>query len=972
MLAGRKKIAVLLIMLLAASITLFFNREFLVIDSAYILDSPSDAYMDGDGGLYVIDRSKMDIVKAAPDGSFAYVIHGGENSENGFYNVNEIAFSPDGRVFVHGLRFEGQSLYLADERILEYTSGGRFVRELYKVSYDHSGLEPRQEGLIHGLDYQDGLLRFTHCGEAGISVYELSDGKDAVLTYQIPISDAWRVVQDVCVSPDGQRVFYTNKLGELWEVSVAGSARLDTRPSADSVLESTPYKLALASSGSLLFSDLGTWSVRAIDLETGSLKTVFGIADGAPVPDFEEREILYSISVAGSDAITVGDAIYAVGPDWDVRLRMDSFPFSAGRIALIAIMWVLCLLSAVIGLYLFAKLVLVIFTRSSIVKLAAAVVVLTIVISFFISALVISGMNANIEEHNKQTILYVTSLGASLTDGEALSRITSNKDYQNEDYNAIKAVLDEIQHKSDMYELDLYYLLYKNIGDIALGVMDSEDLVSPAYPYGISPEFYDQSAYEGKIVYGQVGDTTGMWGFALCPVLDASGEIAGVLEIGIDLNAHLQFLRGQVTDVILNVFAIAVVFILLTIEVATFMPFIRLKERAVSESAPYIMRILTFLLFAAYSLQDSFIPVLAMKSYTPIFGIPQSVGGALPITVEMLAIAVFSVVSGSLSSRVDRKRLMIFGPSLVVVGFMMIAVNSTFWFLMAGKFLIGSGLGISITMINGAAAGLPVNIREQAFDGISFGMISGMQVGIVVGSLVVGFLGYSIVFYLSAAITLAALVLSAFLLRPAQPALTPVREKKPGLLRFIFNPRTGGFLFLILAPALTVATLVEYYIPIFASDNQLTEANVGQISLIYGIFIILVGPAISPRLLSRIGAARGVSLAVLTAVLGIALFALLPGIPSMLVMVFMYGVSQSFGISARYSRFASFREVERYGSDRAMGVYGMFENLAQSFAPILIASVMALGLSAGASIIGLFIMGAFIIYSLIHSRRREE
>ncbi len=986
-----KKIIFSSIFLTFTLVLLVFNKDVITknpLISKYTFNSPSNAYIDYNDNIYIVDGSGMDIIKGNKDGEIDFIIKGGTSSNKGFYNLGGITSSEDGRIFIHGIRFKETSLYILDERILEYSSKGKFTKEIFKVSYEDNNLSPRQYGLIKGLTCKNGNLYFSLCSENNIEIYTTNinsnnESYNFNKISQYSFEDAWKSIHDVCIHLKENKVFCTDKKGIIWTLGETNEILFTGGPiSEEYSLQSTPYRLSSSSDNELFFSDLGMWNIRKINLDTKEVSSVIDGINDSSLPKQEDREILYPVSYNNSKLLTVGNYVYSINLKTNPasKTTIENLNYSSKTMLRGAVVWIFCLCSIIICIFALIYLFKYIVSpkTSFIVKASSCAVIGTIIISVFISSLVISRSNENIKQTIKGNIMTISSLTNEAIDTEAFSRINSNSDYLNQDYQNIKEQMDAVLNAASENNIQIYYMLYKNVKDIAIGVMDSENFVSPAFPSVIVPEFYNQAAFEGRKVYDEINDLSGMWALCMSPILNKFGDTIGVLEIGIDMYAYSQYIQKQTLDIALNVGTLALIIILLIIEISAFSPvFKKSNEFEKNQSKhlsgecvsiiPEISRLLMFLVYVSNSLQSSFVPSMAMSAYDKeIFGIPKNIGGTLPVVVEMLAAATFSTIGGKLQNRLDCKKLMNLGAITSAIGYLIIGFIHGYSPLFWGKLLTGAGLGLCIVSLNSAAALLPEKSSQKAFSGISVGIISGIQVGIVIGSLLVEFFGYNNIFLFSAIVCLCIIFISYFMFNPTKSS--PVSEEnhtKNNAFKFLFSSRAGAFLIFIIIPAYIGATIIDYYIPIFSLESGLSETNVGQISLIYGIFMIFIEPIISPYVIKCIGLIKSIYLALSIFILGIFIFSTNPNIITMIIMVASYGISLGLGYAARSSYFSSLSETKKFGIDKAMGYFGMYENITQTFAPLLISPIMFIGVKFGSSIIATILLSGLILYFIV-------
>ena len=129
--------------------------------------------------------------------------------------------------------------------------------------------------------------------------------------------------------------------------------------------------------------------------------------------------------------------------------------------------------------------------------------------------------------------------------------------------------------------------------------------------------------------------------------------------------------------------------------------------------------------------------------------------------------------------------------------------------------------------------------------------------------------------------------------------------------------------------------------------------------------MIFIGPIISPYVIKYIGLIKSIYLALSIFILGIFIFSTNSNIITMIIMVSSYGISLGLGYAARSSYFSSLSETKKFGIDKAMGYFGMYENITQTFAPLLISPIMFIGTKFGSSVIATVMLSGLILYFIV-------
>jgi hypothetical protein len=123
------------------------DREGRVVDSwgKGLYQTPHAIRVDPDGNVWTTDAGSSRVIKYSPDGQVLMTLEVGgqpEGCRGAFCGTTDVAFGPDGRVFISdGYR---------NARILEYTADGRRIRE-----WGEPGTGPGQFRLPHSIVVDD-------------------------------------------------------------------------------------------------------------------------------------------------------------------------------------------------------------------------------------------------------------------------------------------------------------------------------------------------------------------------------------------------------------------------------------------------------------------------------------------------------------------------------------------------------------------------------------------------------------------------------------------------------------------------------------------------------------------------------------------------------------------------------------------------------------------------------------------------
>ncbi|MDW0109379.1 MFS transporter [Sporosarcina aquimarina] len=193
-----------------------------------------------------------------------------------------------------------------------------------------------------------------------------------------------------------------------------------------------------------------------------------------------------------------------------------------------------------------------------------------------------------------------------------------------------------------------------------------------------------------------------------------------------------------------------------------------------SKSTSFAIYILMFNMFITMSGIGLIIPI--MPDYLGTFGVAGAALGSL-IAVFSFAQFIFSPISGSLSDRHGRKKIIIFGLALYGVSQLAFGLSTELWMLFAARFFSGIGSAFLIPPMMAFVADI-TTFEER---GRGMGLLgASMSLGFMIGPGIGGFLskfGLQFPFYFAAGAALFAAILSLYIL--PNPAPSPAAENGP-------------------------------------------------------------------------------------------------------------------------------------------------------------------------------------------------
>jgi predicted MFS family arabinose efflux permease len=387
-----------------------------------------------------------------------------------------------------------------------------------------------------------------------------------------------------------------------------------------------------------------------------------------------------------------------------------------------------------------------------------------------------------------------------------------------------------------------------------------------------------------------------------------------------------------------------------------------------------------FLFFLAYDMGISFIPLLARKLYTPLWGLPEQVLVGLPISAEMVCAGVALFGAGMVSERFGWRTTFALGVTAAAVGLLMGGASTTLPALIAARGACGFGFGLVLM-----AAQIGTLEDENAgygLAGVFAGIFSGSICGSAGGALLAERIGFEAVFYVAASLVPVALL--ALLLGSGRthagaaesaPRAGAVQSAPPhAAWNFLRDPRMLTLLGMIGIPAaLCLTGFLHYMLPLLLTEARTSQSDIGRIFMLYGLCFITVGPMLGRWLdCSR---RKGV-FAMFTGLLSGA--ALLIAATSSTLMtagvaVVVIGIAQCLAAPSTMLCVIGLASAQRLGRGKTASIYRTLERVGQVLGPILFGmalvrfSVSQTLVAAGAAVCALALL--FLVFWRVSSSR---
>lgn len=992
-----KKMILLSVLLISCIIFAGVNAHYLKenpLNRDFTLDYPSAGTLGENGNIYVIDQSKQRVSAFTKEGKYLFQIQGGSRRAKSFYSADDLKADHEGNVYVVDVVLSLDGSAIEKERIIQFDGKGKYRSTVYEIEYEE-GNRPLTTGRIQGMALTRDGLWFVYSEKDRLSLKKITADKKAETVKTIPYDTRYLIA--FAIDKKDGKIYAVTKMAEILRIEDDGTAQAvykGEEHNSDDFF-SIPWKIVTDQSGYLYFTDIGLRNIGYI-----SPLGLVGIAIGREDQEnLSNNRIFYSLDVSPERVITSvlssdvcmaqleGDSAgapvkYGTG---EGSIKTE---YSGGYIAVRAFVYLSVLLAVLLLaliIYQAAQLKIKI-TFTEMAKNNFIIISVAVIIASVAVPNIMDNMQKQYRAQVMNNMCSVAELTCNALDPEDVEAINKPQDYTSEAYGRVKEDIRNSFSSSNGWNEGLYCTLNRvDPNKIIYSCLYLEDTIGAVYPldyeyYGLE---YEELYETGKqIRFDWIENTDGIWSYVLSPVFNEDGEVIAAMEVGTNLYAFQEANNAMIRTMIFNVVSIVAIMILIFTELS-FIWFYREKagreaaarvggnENGASRKlAVYIIRPMVFMIFMADCMATAFLPMLANQMAAPLWGIPVELVGAIPISTEVLLTAIFSFMGGFMLEKIGFRKMMILGSILFTAGLTAVGCSASILAFIGAKAVIGIGVGLLLVSINTLIASYP---QEESRDGFSFynsGSLAGLTVGTTVGSFLAVSLGYLNVYFVAAAISLVLLVMILNIYRKdtVYPELNAEGGEentgKLGIFQFLFKKELIIFFACAMIPYLFCGYFLNYFLPLFAESQGMTETAIGQLFLINGVCVIYLGPSLTSLLTARLKLKYPVIIAGAIYIATLFLFFLFTGNGMVVASALLFGIADSFGFSALSIYFSSLDAVRVFGSGKAMGVYSTFENISQTLGPFVFSSVFVLGIKNGIFAIAAVYLILLVLYTL--------
>lgn len=981
-------------------------------------------YADNNGGWRaVVENSEKSVLVMDQTNTLIYQLKAGQS----FSAVKFIALDDLNNLYVLDVNFNG---YMEEnvERVLRYSPTGKFLGEPYTFPYINEDFIITK-GKIAGMTCFDGAVYLVRLDSDGFWLEQVETGNRDETSEAVffPYPHAFRDLVYFHISPEDGLLTATTMAGGIKQYSFSGELLFEAAPEGNSL----PWTAVSEGRNSVIYSDLTSkeivrFDLFSLDTADRSRTTLFAAPpDGSPYYRINYKDgALIAASLDNLLVLDEGGAEIIDSYTWSFSGRFVRFLWF---VLFITALLAFAVLLAVLVLLLRGKNPGAIFARIALITLG--ITLGAFLASFLIidemSEQYYSQIYNELENVSRLMAMNVdTDVMKSLEVPSHYDKETyiNLKEDMLQRFSRLpfkgKGIYQILWEERD----GVVYMMYD--------LESSTGIFYPFADYEES--IYQEVITSREYIHTRETTSEGSWLMVLGPIFDSEGNITALIETGYMMSIVQEQMRSMVIQTVLIVLASTVALLLIVIEINLFSgarkknkdaltrkallyqpgqiksviaflidtlkktekehtarevpaPDSRLlravvgslaktyRENSVADRSlpfrPELLRALVFFLFGTCNLASAILPMHAANLYRPFLGLPKELLVTLPMTADFTCTALALLVIPLALGKVGIKRVGFIAAVLMVAGNVLCFIAPDTLFLSIGYALNGFACGalilVSNTAIGAQKSELDVN---SGFAHFNASYLAGVNVGVVLGSILAQFFPYRLVFLFSSISALALLAVTFFSFRSKTVGYLyevnyakETKGKKFALLRFLFNPVVPASLFLLLMPYSVSLSFTSYFMPVFGMENGLKESNIGQLILLSGLFAILFGTSLCEYVRDKFSVKMIIFVSMLLNIGAILLFSFNVSIEMLVAAVVLIAVANIFILTNIETFYAALYQNADVSPMKALSVFSAVENLSMSIGPVIFSYILAGNTGTGLRVYA----GAFLVCLLV-------
>ncbi len=980
-------IIILLLVLLTAFISsnfgcLFNNpfekEKFLVNPVKLCTSNDSIVYISNSSNeILITDESNRLLNKIESDGGEIY-----------FDYADEIAIGDNGEIYIQDNVFAENGVDILNERILKFNSFGKRREIVYETDISEKDIK---NVVIDSLKIIDGKIYFSEISQKGVKVLYLN-GQETIEIGFVEYENTNNIISDSSfdLKENGVEIAFSLKNGDVFiydneELKCLYSARKYDNENYFSIIS----ELAYGNKG-LYLCDIGQRKVICINTETLEFDTIiskkeFSITDSnkfSDAPIFSGLEVSNNTVSVLTTEYTYDEnekplylyGMAAVSEEGEELFYYDSVTISPQRIIFVVSVNIAAILILVISIYAVFKIVILIrnskFEESS--KVQIIMIVTALIVTMGMSYIIFESYNSRIVNESASNLCNIAYLIGEKINFNDLEKIDNPNSIFEKSYKNIDKAVNEVLQSAVNQKNNLYCVIYKVKNNIIYETYRDDFSHCAMYPMsgGFAGSIEEEMAANNRYdISYEFAFSEGTYMYALVPLYDENDKNIAFIETGMDYSAFVGENNRLYTKVLMFAVMAVIIFMLLLSEILYSVEAVkaeRISKKKNTITSPEVIRPIAFLFFGIANISTAFLPIYGMNLCSGSSFISPELAAAFPLSAEMILAALSAFVCGFLVKKTGIKAICVTGGIFYIFGNIFSAFAPNIIVLIFANSLCGIGSGCLSLSLNTWAAGFnEEENRNKGFIHINAAYLSGLNCGTVIGSLIWENFGIDTAYFMGATAAFILIVICFIMISKTEEVSNNETEETTVSIKEIISFNVIRYFVCISIPYLICAAFLGYFFPIEAEETGLSATHISMAFLLSGMISIYTGSSLAEIISEKLGIKKAMILASFIYALALIYLSVNPSITSCYIVVALFAVADSFGLSAQSVYFSELPEVEKVGQSKALGLNNTIESITTACGSLVFGAVLTLGIQKGILIVAVIfsaMLGLFVLF----------
>jgi len=977
---------------------------------------------NGEAIAIIADGGKI-VVVLNNEGELLYKVQAGIDASRSFISAEMAELDAENNLYVYDKIFGG-AFEESTERILKYSPSGKFLGVIYSYSYINEDFIITK-GKISGMAaYENALylVRLEHDGFYLERNYPERDGEFKTYTYY-EYPNAFRGLSFCRINPQNRVVVWTTKSGNILRYNFSGLL-FDEIPAADNM---SPYMTAADNDNNLVYTDILNCEIGFINGRTGKKTTLFHrpMSEGAFYYYINSNNNKTYASYNADDVIVIdSDGTYTnissySYSEYDQLARKILFSFCIVCLVLLFFMLARGVLflskqkpSGVLKQIMLVGLCII---------LGAAISSLIIV-----KEMQKQNTESTFGELEKITRLMSAAIDISIVDRLQSPRDFDSEEYLAFSEH-IKSVFSEMKFEGkqvylmlwverdgivySMYDLEYGLGTFYPYGDFE-GSFLEDVYVSGEYAHmvegtssgtwvNVQGPIFDkngniiaaiETGYNMHVVEEE--NRTMMIQLTLIVLATTVAFLLIVIECLLMFDAYKknknEITGNSSTELKPNMLKCVIALLMNAYrknddkdKVAEASPKLAgpvishlinsYKSNFSSAFHPELLRAASFFMYFAANFATALLPMYAAGLYVPVLNLPQEFVITLPFTAQMISVVISLLLIPNILGKIGIRKISLVSAFLFFAGNVLCVMAENIIHLSVAYALLGLSCG-SFVLIFNTIIGSQKNAEDMnsGFAHFNASYLAGVNVGVVFGSIIAQFFPYRTVFWFASGIALLFLTIIVFSLRSKllrhyfDVQYTRAKTmQKFALAKFMCRPIVLCVMLLALMPYVVSMSFMEYFMPVFGTDNGLGEANIGQLMLLSGLFAILLSATLCQLMSKKMPMLLTVLFPLALNAGAIYIFSLNVSVSMLIITVVLLAIVNIFALTNIQTYYTLLYQAARIHSVKALGALSVVENMSMAIGPIVFSYILANNIGTGMKLFAAAMLGCIVVFLVV-------